>query len=170
MCELSGPLVLCRSLCNKHRVRGKWTGWMIMCLFVVANETWHISVAHHGVSPFIYLFVSIVTRKSCGSPFQSSGTACVTPTLPDPWRGRAAEGSYCLRGRNLRERCCTRTGSWSARSTPTRTAREVRVRRFHLRTFEQSTDIPYLSKSTNITGKRYSIKSKSAAFKINNMY
>lgn len=50
-----------------------------------ANETWHISVDHHGVWTVFFLLIGM--RKSCGSRFQSSGTACVTPTPPDRWRG-----------------------------------------------------------------------------------
>ncbi len=96
----------------------------------VANETWHISVDHHGIC-FLF-FVSIETRKSCGSRFRSSGTACVTPTPPDQWSGWAAVGSPCRRRRSPLDRCYTRTDSWSAKSTLTRTAREVRLRPFHL--------------------------------------
>lgn len=91
----------------------------------LANETWHISVDHHGIL-FFYPFVSIATRKSCGSRFRSSGTACVTPTPPDRWSGWAAAGSPCRTRRSRPERCSTKTDSWSGKSTPTVTAREVR--------------------------------------------
>lgn len=92
----------------------------------LANETWHISVDHHGILFFFYPFVSIATRKSCGNRFRSSGTACVTPTPPDRWSGWAAAGSPCRTRRSRPECCSTRTDSWSAKSTPTVTAREVR--------------------------------------------
>lgn len=127
-CEISEPLVPNCSLCNGHTLRGKMDRMNDdVCFFHVANETWHISVDHHGVLCGFF-YVSIATRKSCGSRFRSSGTAYVTPTPPDQWSGWAAAGSPCRMRARAPERCSTRTDSWSGKSTPTRTAREVRLK------------------------------------------
>lgn len=93
MCELCGPLVLCCSLCNKHRVRGKWTGWMIMCLFVVANETWHISVAHHGVSLLIYLFICLHSdEEELRKSFSELGDSLCDSNTSRSMKGEGSSG------------------------------------------------------------------------------
>lgn len=108
-------------------------------------RSWDVTLKRWSPQDLSWLFicfVSIATRKSCESRFQSWGTVCVRPARPARGRGRAAAaavvavaaavaaavaGSRWRTRRSIRlDRCFTRTASSYAKSTPTRTAREVR--------------------------------------------
>lgn len=124
-CEISRPVFVSQAQSESQMDR------MSVVFIHIANETWHMSGDHQRslfcFIQFVCLCVVTGMRRSCGSPFPSWETACVTPTPPDPWSGWAAAGSPCRKAWKRPNRCCTRMASWSAKSTPTQTARKVRL-------------------------------------------